>query len=61
MRDIYFYDNGNMVIYRSVYIKEGILTNIVQVSSTSKNIKINHLINELNELYNQIKNITPIL
>lgn len=60
-QDIDFYDNGNLVSYRTVYAKDGIITNIVRVNSTSKDVNTKRLIKELNELYDQIQNIAPII
>lgn len=60
-KNIDYYDDGDLVSYRTANAKGGIITNIVRVSLTSSNVIYKHLIKELNELYDQIQNITPII
>ncbi len=62
--DIKFSENGNVVSFRGFYtslvtksIPDGFITNIAYVKKTSKDPIIKHLIDELNESYNKIKNI----
>lgn len=59
MRELDFYDNGDLVSYRDTGARDGIITNLVRVKSASNDPKTGHLIQELNELYYKIKNITP--
>ena len=59
--DIDFFDNGDLVSYRNANAEDGIITNIVRVNSTSDNVKTNRLIKELNDLYDQIQTIAPII
>ena len=59
MRELDFYDNGDLVSYRDTGARDGIITNLVRVKATSNDPKTGHLIQELNELYYKIKNITP--
>ena len=62
--DIKFSENGNVVSFRGFYTSlitkstpDGIITNIAHVTSSSKNPIIKHLIEELNESYDKIKNL----
>lgn len=57
MRDIIFYDNGSIISYRDSGVKNGIITNIVQVTENSPDIKINNLIEKLNKTYVNIRDI----
>lgn len=61
LQDLHFYDDGNLVCYRAVNAKDGIITNLVQVTAASDDTKTNRLIKELNELYSQIQNIKPFI
>ena len=59
MRDIDFYEDGNLVSYRTVLRKDGIITNLVKVEGTSDDVQTRHLIQEVNELYEEIRKLVP--
>lgn len=52
-----FYGDGNFVSFRNVRTHDGIITNIAVVSKKSDNPRTQMLINNLNEIYEQIKNL----
>ena len=52
-----FYENGNIVSFFDRTHVTGIITNIAHTSKSSEDVKINHLINELNDLYEKIRGI----
>lgn len=56
-REFSYYENGNIVSFRTYYNSAGIITNIIHTESTSKNPKLQYLINELNNLFEKITNI----
>lgn len=58
MKEFDFYENGNIVSFRDTYARDGIITNIVFIKEKSKETKINNLIDDTNDLYNRIKNIS---
>ena len=57
-RGFQFYENGDIVSYRdtAVEVMDGIITNVIHVNGKSKNEKTNSLIQELNDLYEEIRN-----
>ena len=59
MRDIDFYEDGNLVSYRTVLRKDGIITNLVKVEGTSDDVQTRRLIQEVNELYEEIRKLVP--
>lgn len=61
LRDIDYFDDGNIINYRTITGKGGIITNLIKVNSSSDNAQLEKLIREVNETYNAIKNITPKL
>ena len=61
MRDVDFYEDGNLVSYRTVLRKDGIITNLVKVEGTSDDVQTRHLIQEVNELYEEIRKLVPNL
>jgi hypothetical protein len=61
MRDVDFYENGNLVSYRTVLRKDGIITNLVKVEGTSDDVQTRRLIQEVNELYEEIRKLVPNL
>jgi K+ transporter len=61
MRDIDFYEDGNLVSYRTVLRKDGIITNLVKVEGTSDDVQTRRLIQEVNELYEEIRKLVPNL
>jgi hypothetical protein len=61
VRDIDYYDDGEMISYRTIHAKDGIITNLVKVTATSEDTYTNRLIQEVNEIYNKIQNITPTI
>lgn len=56
--DITYYDNGDIISYRTLNVTDGIITNLVKVDTTSNNIQVKRLIQEVNKIYNAITNIT---
>lgn len=58
MKNVDFYTNGNIISFREEYSSDGIITNIIIIKEKSENIKINNLIDELNDLYNKIVNMS---
>ena len=52
---------GNFITFRVNGTNDGIATNIVAVNTTSSDVETQKLIDELNELYNKIHNIQPII
>ena len=50
-------DDGNIVSFSDTLNTKGIITNIVYVDAESSNPLINHLIEELNNLFDKIVNI----
>jgi hypothetical protein len=61
VRDIDYYNDGEMISYRTVQAKDGIITNLVKVTAASKDAYINRLIQEVNEIYDKIQNIVPTI
>ena len=61
MRDIDLYEDGNLVSYRTVLRKDGIITNLVKVEGTSDDVQTRRLIQEVNELYEEIRKLVPNL
>ena len=63
LRDLYFYDNGNLVRYFGLIIRRdrrrGMISNIVRVNFDSTDTTIKRRILELNEWYDAIQNIMP--
>ena len=59
MRDIDFYEDGNLVSYRTVLRKDGIITNLVKVEGTSDDVQTRRLMQEVNELYEEIRKLAP--
>ena len=59
MRDIDFYEDGNLVSYRTVLRKDGIITNLVKIEGTSDDVQTRRLIQEVNELYEEIRKLAP--
>ena len=62
--ELSFSDNGNIISFRGIYTSlvsktspDGLITNIAHTTKTSTNPIIKHLIEELNDSYNQIKNL----
>lgn len=61
-RTMYYYDcEYDFVNYRTNPITNGFVTNIVQVTVNSNDVMTRRLIEELNKIYDDIKNITPIV
>lgn len=59
MRDIGFYEDGNLVSYSTFSRKDGIITNLVKVEGTSDDVQTRCLIQEVNELYEEIRKLVP--
>lgn len=62
--DLVFSENGNIISFRGLYSStttkstpDGLITNIAQVKKTSSDPILKHLIEELNESYDQLKNL----
>jgi len=58
-REIVFYENGNIILFRNTFGKKGIVTNIICANEKSDNPFTNSLIEEMNALYNKIRNFLP--
>ena len=56
-----YFGDGEIICYRTPDAKDGIVTNLVLVNATSKDVQTNHLIQEVNEIYDKIRNIKPII
>lgn len=52
-----FYDDDNFVSFRNIKARTGIITNIAVVSKKSGDPHTQMLINSLNEIFEQIKNL----
>jgi hypothetical protein len=52
-----FSENGNIISFCDIVNGSGIITNVAHTVKASSNVKINHLIEELNGLYSKIRNI----
>jgi ankyrin repeat protein len=61
LEDIYFYDDNRLIKYYGRHTGDVMVSNLVRVSATSDSTKMRHLIQELNDLYDKTRNITPIL
>lgn len=61
MRDLDFDEGHDFVRYRYLEEKDGITTNIVHVDAKSQNCEINQLIEKLNDLYERICSIKPVM
>ena len=61
VRDLVYYNDGELVSYRTVHAKDGIITNLVRVTAKSEEGNTNRLIQEVNETYDKILNIVPII
>ena len=61
VRDIDYYDEGEIVSYRTIHAKDGIITNLIKVTATSEDTYTNRLIQEVNEIYDKIQNIVPTI
>lgn len=59
MRDIGFYEDGNLVSYSTFSRKDGIITNLVKVEGTSDDVQTRRPIQEVDELYREIREIAP--
>lgn len=56
-----FPDDGDAVSWGSPETRDGIVSNLVKVEASSEDVQIRRLIQEVNELYDQIRNIKPII
>lgn len=56
-----FSEEDDMVAWGSADTRDGIVSNLVRVEATSEDVQIRRLIQEVNELYDQIRTITPKL
>lgn len=59
MQWLKFYPSGDFVQYAPHFKKTGIISNLIHINSHSNDETLSHLIDEVNELYNRIKNIKP--
>ncbi len=55
-----FYENGDIISFRDTYSKTGIITNLIRTKKKSTEPCINHLIAQLNDSYNKVRNIKAI-
>ena len=63
-RDLDTFSLGDVVCYYNPgeeWAKDRIITNIIYTKAKSSNCKLNKLIEKLNKLYNNIKNIDEII
>lgn len=58
---IYYHKDGNYVSYRVAENNSAMISNIIRISVSSENVKLRHLIEELNEVYDEIRNISPVI
>lgn len=56
-REVSFSENGNIVSFRAPLSVTGIITNVINVTKSSKDARINRLIQKLNESYNSVRHI----
>ena len=59
-RDLYFFDNGSIVMFSATFAHaglDGIITNVAHVTKTPSSPILKHLVDELNESYLNIKNL----
>ena len=54
-------NDGNFVSYHTVENKSLLLSNIVRVTESTDKVNLKHLIQKLNEIYDKIINIQPII
>lgn len=59
MSDFSFKENGNIVLFRDLASRKGIVTNIICVRKESSDKKVQALIDELNVSFEQIRNYQP--
>ena len=63
-RDLDIFSSGDIICYYNPgeeWAKDRIITNIIYTKAKSSNCKLNKLIEKLNKLYNNIKNIDEII
>lgn len=58
LSDFNYNENGQIIFFRGFAVGMGIVTNIACTDAESKEVKIQYLINELNEYFNKIVDIT---
>ena len=58
---IYYHKDGNYVSYRVAENNSVMISNIVRISVSSENKNLQRLIDELNGIYDEIKNISPVI
>lgn len=56
-RDFAYSENGNIVIFRAWFGHEGLITNIAEAKTNSKDPQIQMLIDDLNESFTKIKTL----
>ena len=59
-RELYFFENGNIVMFRTALIPhspKGIITNVARTTVIPSSPVLKHLAEELNETYEKIKNL----
>ena len=59
-QDLYFFDNGSIVMFSATFAHtglDGIITNVAHVTKTPSSPILKHLVDELNESYLNIKNL----
>lgn len=53
-----FNESGQIISFRGLFVGMGIVTNIARTDAESKDFKVQYLINELNESFNKVVDIT---
>ena len=63
-RDLYFFDNGSIVMFSATFAHtglDGIITNVAHATKMPSSPILKHLVDELNESYLKIKNLKESL
>lgn len=55
MKEVHFYENGNIILYRDGEIRDGLITNVIHVNEHSSKKEINCLIQQINDWYGKIR------
>lgn len=58
---IYYHKDGNYVSYRVAENNSAMISNIIRISVSSENKNLQRLIDELNGIYDEIRNISPVI
>lgn len=55
MKEVRFYEDGNIILYRDGGIRDGLITNIIHVNGHSGKKEMNRLIQQVNDWYGKIR------